>query len=48
VRRPDVLVESFRPGVTERLGIDHETRRARRPELVHASISGFGQTGPWS
>jgi formyl-CoA transferase len=42
----DVLVESFRPGVTERLGIDHATLGAAHPRLIYASISGFGQTGP--
>jgi CoA:oxalate CoA-transferase len=47
VDRADVLVENFRPGVTERLGIDWETVRQRNPRLVYASISGFGQTGPW-
>ncbi len=44
----DVLVESFRPGVAARLGIDAETVRARKPALIHCAISGFGQTGPLS
>jgi crotonobetainyl-CoA:carnitine CoA-transferase CaiB-like acyl-CoA transferase len=44
----DVLVENFRPGVTERLGIDYPTLAPLRPELVYASISGFGQTGPYA
>ena len=44
----DVLVESFRPGVAERLGIGADRTRARNPRLVYASISGFGQTGPLS
>lgn len=47
VRDADVLVENFRPGVTERLGIDYETLRAENPRLIYASISGFGQTGPY-
>lgn len=42
----DIVVENFRPGVLSRLGIDRETEMARRPELIWASISGFGQTGP--
>jgi len=42
----DVVVESFRPGVAERLGIGAEQVRARHPRLVYASISGFSQTGP--
>jgi crotonobetainyl-CoA:carnitine CoA-transferase CaiB-like acyl-CoA transferase len=44
----DVLVENFRPGVTERLGIDYATLSDLHPRLVYASISGFGQTGPYS
>jgi crotonobetainyl-CoA:carnitine CoA-transferase CaiB-like acyl-CoA transferase len=42
----DVVVENFRPGVTERLGVDHATLSGRNPRLIYASISGFGQTGP--
>ncbi|MDB5367982.1 MAG: L-carnitine dehydratase/bile acid-inducible protein [Rhodospirillales bacterium] len=44
----DVVVENYRPGVVKRLGIDHATLRALNPRLVYASISGFGQSGPWS
>lgn len=44
----DVLLENFRPGVMRRLGLDHETLRARQPGLVYCAISGFGQTGPLS
>jgi crotonobetainyl-CoA:carnitine CoA-transferase CaiB-like acyl-CoA transferase len=43
-----VLIENFRPGVTARLGIDYETLAALHPQLVYASISGFGQTGPYA
>jgi crotonobetainyl-CoA:carnitine CoA-transferase CaiB-like acyl-CoA transferase len=44
----DVLIENYRPGVTARLGIDYPTLKAINPRLIYASISGFGQTGPWS
>jgi CoA:oxalate CoA-transferase len=43
----DVLVENYRPGVMARLGLGAEAVRARNPRLVYASISGYGQTGPW-
>ena len=42
----DVVMESFKPGVAERLGIGYERLAAMRPGLVYASVSGFGQTGP--
>lgn len=44
----DVLIENFRPGVAARLGIDYTTLREVNPRLVHCSISGFGQTGPYA
>jgi formyl-CoA transferase len=43
-----MLVENYRPGVTKRLGIDYPTLSKINPRLIYASISGFGQTGPWS
>ncbi|MEE2891209.1 MAG: CaiB/BaiF CoA-transferase family protein [Pseudomonadota bacterium] len=42
----DVVVEAFRPGVVDRLGIGPEAVRAQNPRIVYASISAFGQTGP--
>ncbi|MFA7428525.1 MAG: CoA transferase [Rhodospirillaceae bacterium] len=47
VVRADVLLESFRPGVMERLGFGPDHLRALNPGLVHCALSGFGQTGPW-
>jgi formyl-CoA transferase len=43
----DILVENFRPDVKHKLGIDYETLAAENPKLVYASISGFGQDGPY-
>lgn len=44
----DVLVENFRPGVMERLGLGYETLKAENPALIYCAISGFGQDGPWA
>lgn len=44
----DVVVENFSPGVAKRLGVDYETLKARKPDIVYCSISGYGQTGPRS
>ncbi len=46
VARADVLVENFRPGTLDALGLGYEQLHARHPRLVYVSISGFGQTGP--
>jgi crotonobetainyl-CoA:carnitine CoA-transferase CaiB-like acyl-CoA transferase len=43
----DVLIENFRPGTLERLGLGWATLSARNPRLIYAAISGFGQTGPY-
>ncbi|MFD1951547.1 CaiB/BaiF CoA transferase family protein [Sphingomonas arantia] len=48
IETADVLVESFRPGVADRLGIGHDVICALFPNIVYCSISAYGQTGPWS
>jgi formyl-CoA transferase len=47
VRGADVVVENYRPDVKTRLGIDYDALKAINPRLVYASISGFGQSGPY-
>jgi crotonobetainyl-CoA:carnitine CoA-transferase CaiB-like acyl-CoA transferase len=44
----DVVVENFRPGTAARLGLGYDQLSARNPRLIYASISGFGQTGPYA
>jgi crotonobetainyl-CoA:carnitine CoA-transferase CaiB-like acyl-CoA transferase len=44
----DVMVENYRPGTTAKLGIDYESVRAVRPQIIYASITGFGQAGPYA
>ena len=48
VDRADVLVEGFRPGVAERLGVGPEQCHARNPRLVYGRMTGWGQDGPWA
>ena len=48
VETADILVENYRPGATKRLGVDYGTLSKINPRLIYASISGFGQTGPWA
>jgi len=47
LERCDVVLENFRPGTLERLGLGYEVARARNPGIVYCSISGFGQDGPY-
>jgi crotonobetainyl-CoA:carnitine CoA-transferase CaiB-like acyl-CoA transferase len=46
LQRVDILIEQFRPGVMDRLGLGYETLHARYPRLIYCSISGYGQRGP--
>lgn len=47
VETADVVVENFRPGVMDRLGVGYEVLKGLNPQLVYCAISGFGQDGPW-
>ncbi len=47
LKSADVLIEGFRPGVVARLGVDYESVRKVKPDIVYCSITGFGQSGPW-
>src|SRR4051812_40340736 len=46
IARADAVVENFRPGTLQKLGLDYESLARQHPRLVYCSISGFGQTGP--
>lgn len=48
IKRADILVENFRPGVMDRLGLGWADLSVLNPRLVYCSVSGFGHTGPWS
>jgi CoA:oxalate CoA-transferase len=46
--KSDIVIENFRPGVMQRLGLSYGDLSARNPRLIYASISGYGATGPWT
>ena len=48
VEKCDVIIENFRPGVMKRMGLDQTTLRAVNPKIIFASITGYGNTGPWT
>ncbi len=48
LEQTDILVENFRPGTMEKLGLDYDTLKAKHPALIYAACSGFGQTGPYA
>src|SRR5699024_2380088 len=45
VKEADVIVESFRPGVMKRLGLDYDYLKTIQPQLIYCAITGYGQTG---
>ncbi|PJJ65371.1 CaiB/BaiF CoA transferase family protein [Compostimonas suwonensis] len=47
VVKADVIIQNFRPGVMERIGLDYESVRAINPRIVYGSASGYGDEGPW-
>jgi len=47
-RSADIILEGFRPGVTKRLGVDYDSVKKINPKIIYCSISGYGQTGPYS
>ena len=48
IARADVVIQNFRPGVIGRLGLDYESAKAINPGIVYASITGYGEDGPWA
>lgn len=47
IARADILIQNFRPGVMERIGLDYETVRTINPRLVYGTVTGYGDRGPW-
>lgn len=47
IKCADVMTHNFRPGVMEKIGLDHETVRAINPSIVYCEVSGYGKEGPW-
>lgn len=47
ITKADVLIENFRPGVMQKLGLDHDSVKAINPRIVYATVTGYGTRGPW-
>src|SRR5207244_6670946 len=47
VKKADIVIEGFRPGIARRLGIDYERLKTHNPDIIYCSISGYCQPGPW-
>jgi CoA:oxalate CoA-transferase len=47
ISKADVIIQNFRPGIIDRIGLDYETVRKINPHIIYASITGFGSEGPW-
>ena len=47
IARADVFIQNFRPGIIERIGLSYEAAKALNPRIVYATVSGYGNEGPW-
>ncbi|MFG0255949.1 MAG: CaiB/BaiF CoA transferase family protein, partial [Rhodopirellula sp. JB053] len=47
IARADVVVQNFRPGVMQRIGLDYDSVKAIKPDIVYAAFTGYGDSGPW-
>lgn len=47
IKKADVMIQNFRPGIMKRLGLDYDSVKKINPKLVYASVSGYGNDGPW-
>ena len=48
IKDSDVLIENYRPGIVQKLGIDYDSIKEINPEIIYTSISGYGQSGPYA
>ena len=48
IRQADVMTHNFRPGVMEKIGLDYESVRKINPKMIYATVTGYGNEGPWS